>query len=262
MLSTRSSSAARLVRRSRTRAHLCAAVLLLAGACSPAPSVDTDSARAADTRPSARTSVRGEAYFESVETLPADAIVRVELRDMSRADDPRAVIAAQEFSPSQGPPYAFELLAPDSLVGTRAALVIAARINAGPQLLFATDEDVAVPVGSASGPLRLQLSPVTQTLGAAPTNLGSPRGTPAPTLTVRCGKDLFLLAFESGAAYVTLADNSTIVLPRLTRSGGEDQEAPRTFTSGRMTFVQEIEGAQRISFARGRMVPAPCTIER
>jgi len=243
-------------------AMLLAAACGLAGACSPSPSVASDSARADDTRPAARTSVRGEAYFESIETLPADAIVRVELRDTSRTDDPRSLIATQEFSPSQGPPYAFELLAPDSLVSPRAALVISARINAGPQLLFATDEDAAVPVGSASGPLRLRLSPVTPTTGAAPTDLGSPRGTPAPTLTVRCGNDLFQLAFESGAAYVTLADNSTIALARLTRTGGEDQEAPRTFTNGRLTFVQEIEGARRISFARGRMAPVVCTVER
>jgi len=242
--------------------RLLAAACGLAGACSPSPSVATDSARADDTRPAARTSVRGEAYFESIETLPADAIVRVELRDTTRADDPRALIATQEFSPSQGPPYAFELLAPDSLVTARAELVVSARINAGSRLLYATDEDVTVPVGSVSGPLRLRLSPVTQTLGAAPTNFGPPRVTPPPTLTVRCSTESFQLAFESGAAFVTMADNSSIVLPRLTRAGGEDQDTPRTFTNGRMTFVQEIEGARRISFARGRMVPAPCTVQR
>jgi hypothetical protein len=35
---------------------------------------------------------------------------------------------------------------------------------------------------------------------------------------------------------------------------------PRTFTNGRLTFLQEIEGTQspRVLFARGRMVPTPC----
>jgi|GEM_PF-6771894 hypothetical protein len=81
--------------------------------------------------------------------------------------------------------------------------------------------------------------------------------TPSPD-SYRCGDDVFKLAFEEGAAYATLPDNSTMNLPRLRASSGSDPEAPRVFTDGRMTFTQEIEGGRAIRFARGRMAPVPC----
>lgn len=218
---------------------------------------DTSSAlRAATATP--RTAVHGEAFIESFEPLPADAIVRVELRDAARPESTTSVIATQEFTASQGPPWAFELQAADSLVPAAARLVLSARINAGDRLLFASGEDTPVPAGAASGPLRIQLVAVTMSegTGAGPGRL---QVTPVPGLRVRCGSDEFRLAFEAGAAYVTSAENATIMLPRLTKPGGDDPEAPRTFTNGRLTFVQELAGAKRVSFARGKMVPVPCT---
>ena len=218
---------------------------------------DTASAlRAAAATP--QTSVRGEAFIESFEPLPADAIVRVELRDAARPERVTSVIATQEFTATQGPPWAFELLAADSLVPAGATLVLSARINSGDRLLFASGEDTPVPGGAATGPLRLQLSPVTMSegTGAGP---GRRPVTPGPGMRLRCGNDEFRVAFEAGAAYLTTSDKNTVTLPRLTRPGGEDPEASRTFTNGRLTFVQEVVGAKRVSFARGKMVPTPCT---
>lgn len=242
-------------------------VALLATLClaaAPACTRDTNDS-AADTASAlraasatAQTSVRGEAYIESFEPLPADAILRMELRDAAHPDSVTSVIATQEFSSNQGPPWAFELQAADSLVPAGATLVLSARINAGDRLLFASGEDTPVPAGEATGPLRLQLSPVTMSdgSGAGPGRL---QVTPGPGIRLRCGGDEFRVAFEAGAAYVTTSNRNTTTLPRLTTPGGEDPEAPRTFTNGRLTFVQEIVGARRVSFARGKMVPTPCT---
>ena len=243
------------------RRALCALLLMAATqACLRATSdsaADTSSAlRAAAATP--RTSVRGEAFIESFEPLPADAIVRVELRDAARPESATSVIATQEFTASQGPPWAFELQAADSLVPTAASLVLSARINAGDRLLFASGEDTPVASGAASGPLRLQLSAVTSSAGSG-AGPGRRPVTPVPTMRVRCGGAEFRLAFEAGAAYVTTSDDETITLPRLTKPGGEDPESPRTFTNGRLTFVQEIVGAKRVSFARGKLVPAACS---
>ncbi len=216
----------------------------------------TAAARDSATMP--RTSVRGEAFITPEESLPAAAIVRVELRDAARAESASTVLATQEFSASRGSPWSFELLAPDSLVKPGAVLVVSARINAGDRLLYATGDDASVTSNTANGPMRLQLLPITMSegTGAGPGRL---QITPAPSLTVRCGNEDFRLAFEAGAAYVTTSDGVTLTLPRLTQPGGEDPEAPRTFTNGKLTFVQEIEGAKRTTFTRGKMVPAPCT---
>jgi hypothetical protein len=81
--------------------------------------------------------------------------------------------------------------------------------------------------------------------------------TPTPD-SFRCGEEIFKLAFEEGAAYVTLPDNATVNLPRLRVSSVSDPEAPRVFTNGRLTFTQEIEGGRAIRFARGRMAPVLC----
>ena len=56
-----------------------------------------------------------------------------------------------------------------------------------------------------------------------------------------------------------MPDGSLVTLRRL--KSGSDPEQPGAFSDGRVTFVQEIEGAggPRVLFARGRMVPAPCT---
>jgi hypothetical protein len=63
--------------------------------------------------------------------------------------------------------------------------------------------------------------------------------TPSPT-TYRCGNDTFRVAFETQRAYVTMPDGSLVTLSRLDTGG--DPEQPRTFSNGRMTFVQETEG--------------------
>jgi len=89
---------------------------------------------------------------------------------------------------------------------------------------------------------------------------GDPGGrgvTPIPD-SYRCGDETFKVAFEHGMAYVSLADATMVMLPRLIKPGGEDPEAPRLYTDGRLSFVQEIEGGRAVRFARGRMARIVC----
>jgi hypothetical protein len=79
--------------------------------------------------------------------------------------------------------------------------------------------------------------------------------TPIPD-RYRCGDEQFLVAFETGRAYVTLPDGSLVTLDRLEPS---EPQAKRHFSDGRITFVLATEDRQSgVSFARGRMVPRPC----
>lgn len=69
-------------------------------------------------------------YLERL-ALPKTAVVRVELRDTSRADAPARTLASQTIPASQGPPFAFSLSAPSASIDARAALsVFAARRQA------------------------------------------------------------------------------------------------------------------------------------
>jgi hypothetical protein len=79
---------------------------------------------------------------------------------------------------------------------------------------------------------------------------------PLPT-TYRCGDETFKLAFEDGMAYVTAADGATLTLPRLRQS--DEAAARRTYTNGRMTFIEVKQGAvPEVLFARGRMALQRC----
>jgi hypothetical protein len=79
---------------------------------------------------------------------------------------------------------------------------------------------------------------------------------PMPTSHV-CGGETYRLAFESGMAYVTLPDGTTVELPRLEQQA---RTTTRTYTNGRLTFVDRTDGTQpAVSFARGRMAMTACT---
>ena len=82
--------------------------------------------------------------------------------------------------------------------------------------------------------------------------------TPAST-SYQCGDETFKIAFQEGQAYVMLPDGTLTTLKRL--NAGASSTGPRRFSNGRLTFVQEgvAAAASRVSFARGRMAPVPCT---
>jgi membrane-bound inhibitor of C-type lysozyme len=87
----------------------------------------------------------------------------------------------------------------------------------------------------------------------------SPFVPPSRQTAYRCGNEVFRLVSDEQRATVTLTDGSVVTLARLKAATGT--KARRTYTNGRLTFVQEIEDAvtSRVLFARGRMAPVPCT---
>ena len=197
--------------------------------------------------------VEGRVFFVERMALPPTAVVRVELRDTSRADAPARTLARQTFTAKQGPPFAFSLAVPASSFDPRATLSLFADIRDGRRLMFVADTSNPVPAQGAKG-MELRLRFV-----ASPT--GDPaRGivTPSPG-TYRCGEEAFKIAFEAARAYVTMPDGTLVTLERRTAGAGKPEQ-PRTFTNGRLTFVQEVDGPDgaRVLFARGRMLPSPC----
>lgn len=75
-------------------------------------------------------------------------------------------------------------------------------------------------------------------------------------LPLQCGDETLLVTVVGDAATVVFADGAMVELPAIASA---DPAAPRTYTNGRMTLVQRLEGpGAGISFARGRMVPTPC----
>jgi uncharacterized lipoprotein YbaY len=197
--------------------------------------------------------VGGRLDFLERLSVPPSAVVRVELRGTSRADAPPRTLARQTFTAKQGPPFAFSLVVPASSVDPQGTLSLFADIRDGRRVLFVADSPNTVPAQGAKG-LELRLKFVASARGDA----GRGVVTPSPG-TYRCGEETFKVAFEELRAYVTMPDGAVVTFQRQFAGGKGDSR--RTFSNGRLTFVQEVDGADgpRVLFARGRMLPVPCT---
>ena len=208
-----------------------------------------------DARPSpapATVSVSGRVFFRERLALPASAVIRVELRDTSRADAPAQTLVTQTIPATQGPPFAFSLMAPKAAIDPRASLSVFAEIRDGQRLMFTTDTRHPVALDGVSN-MEVQLRFVASGAGDRAPGIV----TPAPTI-YRCGNETFKVAFQEEQAYVTLPDGSLTTLKRL--NAGAPPAEPRRFSDGRLTFVQVgATAASRVSFARGRMALVACT---
>jgi uncharacterized lipoprotein YbaY len=198
--------------------------------------------------------VEGRLYFLERLALPSSAVVRVELRDTLRAGAPPRTRARQTFTAKQGPPFAFSLAVPANSIDPGATMSLFAEIRDGRRQMFIAESANTVPAQGAKG-LELHLKFVASAQGDAAPGIV----TPSPG-TYRCGEETFKVAFEELRAYVTMPDGSVVTFQRQF-SGGAKGDGRRTFSNGRLTFVQEVEGADgpRLLFARGRMLPTPCT---
>jgi hypothetical protein len=73
---------------------------------------------------------------------------------------------------------------------------------------------------------------------------------------LQCGSETLLVTFVGEIARIGFADGTEVDLPAVPAA---DPASPRTYTNGRMTLEQRLEGPDAgLSFARGRMVPTPC----
>jgi uncharacterized lipoprotein YbaY len=114
-------------------------VAILLAACVPVPP-ETPEPPGADTAPSATEYsgvLTGTVTYLVRSALPDDAVVRVQLVDVSRADAPATVLAEQEIvTGGQQVPIPFELQYDPAAIDPRFTYAVQARIEIGGQLAF------------------------------------------------------------------------------------------------------------------------------
>src|SRR5262249_1427876 len=93
--------------------------------------------------------------------IPPDAVVDVQLLDVSRADAPAIVLARQEI-PTQGrqPPFRFALRYDPAAIRTGHRYTVSARIRTRDRLLFVSDTHHAVLIAGAEARVDVAVVPV------------------------------------------------------------------------------------------------------
>lgn len=115
----------------------------------------------------AQRTVKGEATYRERIALPPDAVLEVQLADVSRADAPATIVAEQKITPAGQVPIRFKLKFDRSAVRPHASYALQARITVDGRLWFVTDTRHQI------DPLRtdratLMLTRVSQAAGPAP----------------------------------------------------------------------------------------------
>lgn len=83
--------------------------------------------------------VTGEVLYRERIALPPDAVLTVQLADVSLADAPAAIIAEQKIDPAGQVPIKFELRFDPSSIQPKMSYALQARITVGDELWFITD---------------------------------------------------------------------------------------------------------------------------
>ena len=105
---------------------------------------------------SPRITARGELYVVDMIALPGDAVVRVQLRDVSRVGAPATVVGEQQFGATQQP-FPFSVTAPKNVIAASSRLTLFAQVLSGNRLLYITDTSNPVPLEGTSTPMRIRL---------------------------------------------------------------------------------------------------------
>lgn len=120
----------------------------------------------------------GELFILERIALPANARVRIQLRDVSRVGAPAIVLSEQEFAAGTGGRWPFTISAPTNVVPQNARLTIFAQILSGGRLLFITDTHNAVAATGGNPPMSIRLVSATASGVSPPPQTTTP---PAPT---------------------------------------------------------------------------------
>jgi len=98
------------------------------------------------------TSVKGQATYLERIALPEDAVVTVQIQDVSKADAPAIVIAEQQIKPeTKGPPYAFEVKYDASKINPKGTYAVSVKIEQGGKLRYINS--TLIPVITNGAPL-------------------------------------------------------------------------------------------------------------
>lgn len=91
----------------------------------------------------------GTVYYRERMALPPEAMVQVQLADVSRADAPAQVIAETQVPAGPGTPTSWSLEYPTALIEAGHSYALSARITVGTELMFLSTERHAVLTGGA-----------------------------------------------------------------------------------------------------------------
>jgi len=119
---------------------------------------------------STSSSIKGSASFGQHPGLPADAVLIVQLRDLTHdADDPAAVLAEERFPLSgRKSPVSFALRYDPAKITAKAPFGVSASITGHGKLLFVLVKTVTLPDLANPAPVRLALSRATINKGKTP----------------------------------------------------------------------------------------------
>lgn len=87
----------------------------------------------------AERTVTGEVIYRERIALPPDAVLMVELADVSQADAPATVIAKRRIAPAGQVPIKFEIGFDPKAIEKGRTYALQARITVGERLMFITD---------------------------------------------------------------------------------------------------------------------------
>ncbi len=99
---------------------------------------------ASDVSQAAEQSIKGEVVYRERIALPPNALVTVQLADMSLADAPVAIVAEQKITPTGQVPISFELKFDSSAIQEGNRYALQARITVDDRLMFLNDEHHAI----------------------------------------------------------------------------------------------------------------------
>jgi putative lipoprotein len=108
----------------------------------------------------AQKTVKGEVLYRERIALPPDAVVNVQLVDVSLADAPARVVAEQTIKPAGQVPIPFSLKFDAADIKSGRTYALQARITVGDTLWFITDTRHSVDPEAESGPQTLLLKMV------------------------------------------------------------------------------------------------------
>jgi putative lipoprotein len=125
---------------------------------------DTPPATAAATKPvvSSFVDISGNVTYLQRIALPPDAVLIVRIQDVSRADAPARILAEQRIElAGRQVPISFQTTVDRDLIGKRARITAAARIERGGKLLFISDKSYPAIRNGQAVPVEMTLKQVT-----------------------------------------------------------------------------------------------------
>ena len=125
---------------------------------------DTPPATAAATKPvvSSFIDISGNVSYLQRIALPPDAVLIVRIQDVSRADAPARILAEQRIElAGRQVPISFQTTVDRDLIGKRARITAAARIERGGKLLFISDKSYPAIRNGQAVPVEMTLKQVT-----------------------------------------------------------------------------------------------------